>query len=554
LKADGSVDSSSYITLSSLSASSPLSYNSGTGAFSIQQASGSQNGFLSSTDWTTFNNKQNALTNPVTGTGTTNTLPKFTSTSAIGNSNITDSGSLITLTGNTTISSGSLGIGSTALTGYSLRISRQFDGNNTPIGIMVDGTVPTTATSNTRYFSTLASTAASLTSGALNHFVAAQGTFGAGTTITNQHGFIVDSSLTGATNNYAFRGLIASGTGRWNLYMDGTANNYLAGSLGIGSTSLATTSLRISRNGTGGTQFLAIDNQTVFQSDVTVAGIGYNTFIGTQATAFTLAEISHFRATQATIGAGSTVTTQVGFNVNSGLIGGTNNYGFRGSIPSGTGRFNLYMDGTANNYLAGNTAIGTTSPFSSAGYRTLTVGGGAGILGQIVWNSGTTPIGYAYNDATNMNIGSDAALIFRTTASATERMRIFSGGNVAIGSSTDNNTGAKLQVTGNISFQNIFNRRTASYTLAITDQNDIVEMNVGTANNLTIPPNSSVAFPIGTEIAIIQYGAGQTTIVAGAGVTLRSKSNALKISGQYAGCTCVKVGTDEWYVIGDLTI
>jgi hypothetical protein len=108
-----------FITLSSLSASSPLAYNSGTGAFSIQVATGSQNGYLSSTDWTTFNNKQNALTltttgtsgaatlvgatlnipqyqsvltNPVTGTGTTNYLPKFTGTSTIGNSQIFDDG------------------------------------------------------------------------------------------------------------------------------------------------------------------------------------------------------------------------------------------------------------------------------------------------------------------------------------------------------------------------------------------------------------------------------------------------------------------------------
>ena len=48
-----------------LSASSPLAYNSGTGVFSIAQANGSTNGFLSSTDWTTFNAKQSALS----GTG-----------------------------------------------------------------------------------------------------------------------------------------------------------------------------------------------------------------------------------------------------------------------------------------------------------------------------------------------------------------------------------------------------------------------------------------------------------------------------------------------------
>jgi hypothetical protein len=67
---------------------------------SLGLASSSANGALSSTDWTTFNNKQNALTNPVTGTGTTNTLPKFTGTSTIGNSILSESGSIISVIAN----------------------------------------------------------------------------------------------------------------------------------------------------------------------------------------------------------------------------------------------------------------------------------------------------------------------------------------------------------------------------------------------------------------------------------------------------------------------
>jgi hypothetical protein len=65
--------------------STPITTN-GTITLAIATASGSQQGLLSSTDWTTFNNKQNALTNPVTGSGTTNYLPKFTGTSTIGDS------------------------------------------------------------------------------------------------------------------------------------------------------------------------------------------------------------------------------------------------------------------------------------------------------------------------------------------------------------------------------------------------------------------------------------------------------------------------------------
>jgi hypothetical protein len=181
LKADGSVDSTAYGTgtVTSVTASSPLASSGGTTPnITIQQASGSQSGFISSTDWTTFNNKtsnvgtvtsvaaltlgtsgtdlsssvanstttpvitlnvptasaanrgalsaadwttfngkQNALTNPVTGTGTTNYLPKFTGTSTIGNSNIQDSGTLVTVGVAATFSS------SVTATGFSVNNS-----------------------------------------------------------------------------------------------------------------------------------------------------------------------------------------------------------------------------------------------------------------------------------------------------------------------------------------------------------------------------------------------------------------------------------------------
>lgn len=66
--------------------------SSGTITLAIATATATQNGLLSSTDWSTFNNKQNALTNPVTGTGTTNYLAKFTGSTTVGNSQVFDNG------------------------------------------------------------------------------------------------------------------------------------------------------------------------------------------------------------------------------------------------------------------------------------------------------------------------------------------------------------------------------------------------------------------------------------------------------------------------------
>jgi hypothetical protein len=98
------------INLTSLSATSPLLYDNTTGVFSIQQSSGSQAGFLSAADWTTFNNKQNALTNPITGTGTTNYLPKFTGASTLGDSVIQEV-------------SGNIGIGGSPSGSYTLDVT-----------------------------------------------------------------------------------------------------------------------------------------------------------------------------------------------------------------------------------------------------------------------------------------------------------------------------------------------------------------------------------------------------------------------------------------------
>ena len=101
--------------------------------------------------------------------------------------------------------------------------------------------------------------------------------------------------------------------------------------------------------------------------------------------------------------------------------------------------------------------------------------------------------------------------------------------------------------------QAIENTQTDSYTLVLTDAGKMITMNKATANNLTVPPNSSVAFPTNSRIDIIQYGAGQTTVVAGAGVTIRSSGSKLKLTGQYSGASLWKKATDEWILVGDIS-
>lgn len=96
------------------------------------------------------------------------------------------------------------------------------------------------------------------------------------------------------------------------------------------------------------------------------------------------------------------------------------------------------------------------------------------------------------------------------------------------------------------------NAQTGSYTLVLSDKNKIVEMGVGTANNLTVPLNSSVAFPVGSQINILQTGAGQTTVVATGGVTINA-TPGLKIRAQWSYATLIKRGTDTWVLVGDVS-
>ena len=95
------------------------------------------------------------------------------------------------------------------------------------------------------------------------------------------------------------------------------------------------------------------------------------------------------------------------------------------------------------------------------------------------------------------------------------------------------------------------NAQTASYTLVAGDAQKIIEMNVSTANTLTIPLDSSVNFPVGTSIVVVQTGTGQTTIAGAAGVTVNSFLG-LKIIGRWAGCTLVKRAANTWVAVGGL--
>ncbi len=91
-----------------------------------------------------------------------------------------------------------------------------------------------------------------------------------------------------------------------------------------------------------------------------------------------------------------------------------------------------------------------------------------------------------------------------------------------------------------------------TYTSVLEDNNKIVEMNNASANTFTIPLNSSVAYPVGAQINILQTGAGQTTVAATSGVTVNA-TPGLKLRAQWSSATLIKRATDTWVLIGDLS-
>jgi hypothetical protein len=95
--------------------------------------------------------------------------------------------------------------------------------------------------------------------------------------------------------------------------------------------------------------------------------------------------------------------------------------------------------------------------------------------------------------------------------------------------------------------------KTANYTLDPADAGKIIVMNVSSSTSIiTIPLETT--FPAGARVDILQIGSVQTSIAPVSGsVTLNSKNNNRKLSGQYSAATLIKVGTNSWVLLGDLT-
>jgi hypothetical protein len=329
----------------------------------VPTASATNRGALSAADWTTFNSKQNALTNPVTGTGTTNYLAKFTGSTTIGNSQVFDNGT-------------NVGIG-TASPFWKLTIANDVTSSDDG-QLMLIGT-----TSSAKRFSIGYNTTSNF-----GFMQAYQNGVGYNNLIINPNG---GNLLVGTTTDAGFR-LDVNGTGRVSGVL--TTNSGTNSTNGIQIISSLSSSLF-----TGGIEFIrttvAGGSKVQPLRDATIGGVG----LSFQVTANNTAEVNATYTSAMTI-------------LNSGNVG-----------------------------------IGTSSPttYSLSGTHVENFGGST--FAFIHNNTTTVKSFYATNESAGLSVlytFSNHPLVFGTNN--TERMRITSGGNVLIGTTTD--VGAKLYVNG----------------------------------------------------------------------------------------------------------
>lgn len=120
----------------------------------------------------------------------------------------------------------------------------------------------------------------------------------------------------------------------------------------------------------------------------------------------------------------------------------------------------------------------------------------------------------------------------------------------AAGTGVDDSTASEIMAEAT----QVTNAQTGtSYTLVLTDANKFVTLSNASPITLTVPPNASVAFPIGTRIDLCQLGAGQVTVAEGAGVTVNKAATfTLKLLQQFAEAGLKKTDTNTWVLTGVL--
>jgi hypothetical protein len=207
------------------------------------------------------------------------------------------------------------------------------------------------------------------------------------------------------------------------------------------------------------------------------------------------------------------------------------------AAPSGPENGEIYYDTTLNIFRQYVNGAWKTIANASLTDAHILVGNGSGV-------------------ATDVAVSGDLSLA--NTGAFTIANSAVTNGKIANGTIDLTTKVTGVLPAANVGLVRTINAQTGTtYTFALADGsaaggNPLVTGSNASAQTYTVPPNSSVAFPVGTQIDIIQIGAGKITLAQGSGVTINSKDGNKAIGAQYVGVTLVKLATDTWNLTGDL--
>jgi hypothetical protein len=204
----------------------------------------------------------------------------------------------------------------------------------------------------------------------------------------------------------------------------------------------------------------------------------------------------------------------------------------------------------------GSTAWTSLSYFGNVGTVT-SITAGTGLSGGAITGSGTIAIDSTVATLTGTQTLTNKTLTTPVISSISNSGTVtLPTGSVTLASLTGTETFTNKTLT-DAKVNLAFDAETASYTAVLANNSQVVTMDNSSANTFSIPTNASVAFPIGTQINVLQIGTGQTTIQAVTSGTTSILSTAAtaaapKLRARYSLATCIKSATDTWYVVGDI--
>jgi hypothetical protein len=169
---------------------------------------------------------------------------------------------------------------------------------------------------------------------------------------------------------------------------------------------------------------------------------------------------------------------------------------------------------------------------------------GSGISNQVLSTNGSGTLSWITPNVSLVDQTTSSSTHFVTLTTATSDSTITTLNRSSSKLTFQPSTGT-LTLAGSVIDVRTENLRTGSYTLVLADRGKVISVNSASATTVTVPPESSVDFPIGTVVYIQRQGSGNVTLAAGAGVTL-SKTGLLY---PYEELYIRKRASDDWITV-----